>query len=163
KIQDAYEKFIKPTLQKDEDELFRKTFLKIVMILSKKVLINALIKECPFYLSWVSANQDAWESFIKETCPEQDPRTLHPNQHRITILTTSASGGNSAVTRALQKWFDAQKVPTQVIDVEESAEQNDAMKLATGSTYDRMYDLYFQKQDAGTDFLTQRDLFNRRL
>lgn len=163
KISEAYLRHVKPHLQKEEDELFCSTLLKVVMILSRNVLTRALKEECPFYSDWVKGHKESFEAFLAEVCVEQDPRTLHPKEHRVTILTTKASGGNFAITRGLDHWLRRQMIETQVIDVEEMAKEHDAMAKATGHSYDSLYDLYFQKQDAGLDFLTERDAFDRKL
>jgi hypothetical protein len=161
-IDQAFEKFIKKSLQEHEVELFVTALVSIIMIFSKKALVKALDEKG--LISWVEREDKALNEFVKAAFPKT-VKLKKSNSYRICILTTTASGGNASVTRAVQIWLSTfQHVETQVVDVEDIAKKYDAFKIATGKyTYDALYEVFFQKQGAGNDFLILRDQVNRQL
>ncbi|MCE5294875.1 MAG: hypothetical protein LLF94_09740 [Chlamydiales bacterium] len=148
----SYQRYIRPLLSEGEAALFEKSILETVLVFGsytyspRQVLEKTLQANGFDVQEWVNHHQDAFLSFFRDTA------CLKPNKERsasprVTLLHTTASGGNSAVARALQAFLESRGAVCQSIDVETIACKHDAMKKATGYTYDGIYAEFFQKKN----------------
>ncbi len=85
-------------------------------------------------------------------------------EYTIVILTTSASGGNYSVSRAIKSFFSQYPtIRTIIVDVETVAEETDPVMLATeATTYDGIYRM-FQQEDKGMGPLLERIDLTKRI
>ncbi len=163
----AYEKYMAPTLSADQKVIFEKS----------------LIATAPFFGSSDHPPKSALERTLLRNgwqgeLPELRTFIFHTEVfftkergeiRRVCIITTTASGGNSAVTRAVNAFFTSRALECQVIDIETFAKQHDTIQKATGYSYDELYAEIFQKknqpniQNGFPEFLTEREALNRSL
>ncbi len=92
------------------------------------------------------------------------PKKAKGQPFRVVIITTSASGGNHAVPKALHAFLSTQdNIEPIIIDAETVALEHCPIMLATGThTYDMIYSRMFQQTDDFTEIL-DRETMNREI
>ncbi len=108
---------------------------------------------------WTDLHPELISLFVNEANRPARPNPVKEirSEYTIVILTTSASGGNYSVTRAMESFFSPYPaIRTIIVDVETVAEETDPVMLATGATtYDGIYRL-FQQEYKGMGPLLER-------
>lgn len=163
RIYESFQTHIIPLLQVDEKEIFRKA-LTISSILpgSKKAFVKTLQSFNFEAKAWTKKNKEAFKAFVRDCLPPIFP-TPKSTLFKVCLLTTSASGGNHSVAKAVAQFFNSQQnCHAEIIDVEAFA-IHDPLKQAIGVTYDGIYEKFFQKQGCGYDVLKQRDTLTEEL
>ncbi|NGX59919.1 MAG: hypothetical protein KR126chlam3_01079, partial [Chlamydiae bacterium] len=144
------------TRASSEEEAFSKALLDVVRLFGNpqfsphKALIQALKEQGPVGANYAQERPSEIIQFVEAA--NIPPRPL-PNKekkdgrYKVAILTTSASGGNDSVARALSSFLEKEKnIHPILIDVEIIAKEEDPMMLATNMhTYDGIYSSIFQK------------------
>ncbi len=161
------------TRASSEEEAFSKALLDVVRLFGNpqfsphKALIQALKEQGPIGANWAQEHPSALFPFVKAA--NIPPRPL-PNKekkdglYKVAILTTSASGGNDSVARALSSFLEKEKnIQSILIDVETIAKEEAPMMLATNMhTYDGIYSSIFQKTNQ-FDVIFMREILNREI
>ena len=117
---------------------------------------------------WLLQQQNSLADFISHANRPARPGIVQKkdsSNYTIVILTTSASGGNYSVTKAMEnflsKWKNLRCV---IVDVETVARDTDPIMLATGvGTYDGIYVGHLQVDHQGLDVCLMRDIVSKQL
>lgn len=127
---------------------FEKSVLETVLVFgSAKYCPQAVLEKALEANGFdAKAHTGALSSFVQETVCKK-PAQKRSTSPRVCLLHTTASGGNSAVARALQGFLESQGATCESIDVEAIACEHDSMKKATGYSYDGIYAEFFQKKN----------------
>ncbi len=165
----AYEKHISPTLTAEQKVIFEKSLIATALFFGshdhppRNALERTLARN-----GWEGDYPQKLSEFIFAT-ETFFQREKDPAIRRVCILHTTASGGNSAVSRAIDAYLRARNLETHMIDVEEYAKKHDPMQKATGYSYDELYAEILQKknepniQNGFPQFLRERAALNKTI
>ncbi len=161
KIHTAFIKHIAPRVSPSEKEQFSKALVKVAVLFGERRALEKALFEEGF---GVERHADSLRAFLDETAPKFYSSSPS-GTYKVAIITTSASGGNHSVAKAVAHWLNRQPASNAVIfDAEVPANSYDPYKIATGQyTYDGIYEAFFQKQGLGNGMLEPRDTLNRTL
>ncbi len=172
---DSYERHISHTLAGFNREAFDKSLVEVALVFGSQLhpphrpLERTLLRNGFEYERWTHEHPQAMQAFIDDACLKAAPRTACERIRRVCILHTTASGGNTAVARAIKAFLERFEVDCHLLDVEEIAQEHDPMKRATGYTYDGLYAEILQKkndpkiENGFPQFLNERVAVNRQV
>jgi processive 1,2-diacylglycerol beta-glucosyltransferase len=163
----AYALHILPTLRENHIESFKKALLQVCQLFgvvksrSEKALSKALIQEGFSLQDWRKSHKLAWKNFLQETHPDhiEQMKTKIEGPLKIVLITTTASGGNLSVAKALEAYLNQFPDWFEVIllDYETFASKCEPIKVATGKyTRDGIYPL-LQQHNCVEDLIGLRD------
>lgn len=170
-IFDAYMHYIDPLLKEQDKAPFEQSVIETALVFGSKEHppLKALTRTLE--RNGVNPNNyiEALALFVEATHIAKEPKEPNKPLKRVVILHTTASGGNSAVTRAMQAVLSSRGVECHIIDVEEYAKKHDCMQKATGYSFDELYAEVLQKknepniQNGFPQFLVERQALNRKI
>lgn len=167
-IYKAYSEYIVPLLS--EQDGFEKALSKVCFFFGsphsspEKPLLAALKEEN--LGSWADLHAEALKQFIEKGNISSSPHLLKKNdRYTIVIITTSASGGNHSVAKAMAHFLASyENIQCFIVDSEEIAKETDLLFIATqDTTRDNFYCRYFQQMDLGLEALAARELMFKQL
>lgn len=169
-IYTSYMKNIWPMLTVNERLRFEKSILETVLVFGSAKYSPQAVLEKALEANGFDATAlgRSLSLFIEETVCKK-PAQKNSISPRVCLLHTTASGGNSAVARALQAFLESRGATCESIDVEAIACEHDSMKKATGYTYDGVYAEFFQKKNEAAKeeglnlILRDRPLLHRKI
>lgn len=173
-IHKAYSHHILPHLPDQLIESFSNSLLKVCVIFGsnhfspESPLKATLREEDPSISDWVLQHQELFKNFVAQANLPARPNIIQNKDngvYTIVILTTSASGGNHSVARAMETFLSASStIRCIVVDSEAIAKETDLIMLATGATTrDGFYEKQFQQNNQGLDALIRRDIITKQL
>lgn len=163
RIYQSFQTYIAPLLQENEQETFQIALVKSSILPGSKKAFTKTLQDLSFETKeWTKKNKFAIKSFLLNSLPPIFP-TPKIGIFKVCILTTSASGGNYSVSKAVAQFFNSQpNFHAEIFDVE-SVAIYDPLKMATGITYDGIYEHFFQKQNCDYKVLQERDTLTEEL
>ncbi len=171
----SYEQHMVPTLKADEKVVFEKSLIETALVFGSlshppTLALTRTLQRNGFSFDDCKPDfRDAMQLFIQQACFVKGTLNTSKPVRRVCILHTTASGGNTAVTRAIAGFLQSKNIACDILDVEEFAEKHDSMKKAVGYTFDGLYAEIFQKQNATEShngfpiFLTERVGLNHKI
>ncbi|MBS0635817.1 MAG: hypothetical protein JSR37_10180 [Verrucomicrobia bacterium] len=163
----AYERHILPSLRDDQIASFEKSLVETALVFGSLAHPPKLALKRTLERNGFTQELPDMGAFIAETCTKKPSRSTPVR--KVCILHTTASGGNTAVARAIASFLQTRGITSDLLDVEELAREHDPMVKATGYTYDGLYADVFQKQNQTESkngfplFLGQRVALNQKI
>lgn len=171
-IHQAYSLSICPHLPKDLEPAFSRALAKVCFLFGaenfspENSLLAALREEGGAAIEWSEQHREQLSQFVQEANRPARPNPVKSDKstYDIVILTTSASGGNFSVAKAMERFLlQYPGVRPIVIDVESLGEKYDPVMIASGeTTYDEIYRL-FQQENKGMGPLFERIELTKRI
>lgn len=170
RISCAFHAYIVPTLEINGVQAFGNALVKTCQLLTpdrqqaQQALIKAIKEEGKSYAFsyglWFAKNPTALMNFL--TCIDMKSRKIPSHEcakTRVLIITTTSSGGNLSVAKAVRDLLESHSDQFEVtmLDYETFAEEYDPIMIATGAyTKDNIYRM-FQQEGFKVNHLIEKD------